>query len=1086
MSGIKERLTRIGCAVRSVPVIGWALEHFGEFLLVTLLFLLLLIVLAGLYAVPSELKPMVAMAGLVYLIMVVFVILLLALYNRLQFRMGFRNLIRHRSDSIIAVLGFMIGTSIICSSMAIGDTMDNMMEELIYESFHLYDEQIQVIGPDGRAVYFNGSEANEIASIAWSLNDGKKLIDGVSWEVLESGSIINIDSSLFEPSVSLKAHSPNSTGAFGGFRSGGSSVDLELGPGEAAVTESLAEKIAVQKGHTIMLNTWGGTGTFIVKHILDVEGRSATFSRDSVYLSFEGIWGLFNLTTEGPSPKEDRGDWSLGFYNVFYISNEGGKVEGAALCKEVIEKLEEKLSESPHPLGEGVKWEVNRDKDSSVKEAKSQMEQFSKLFLILGTFTIIAGVTLIINIFVMLSEERMEEMGISRAIGMRRKHLRRIYLFEGTAYSILSSSVGVLFGIFSGYLIILFIQRIFENMGITGFSMLEFYTVTPTSIILSFVAGFAITISTTLFITQRVARLNIVSAIRNTPVPKGSPGQVRFFQGLLGVIDPRTGEGDGSNLSKVIGFAFSNYTITGMALLVIGGLLAAIGIPSKTGWSSHLGISLLIIGASFLIRHFLSQRLTFNIAALLLLGFWTAPIPFFKGYSGDLEMFILSGMFMVSSGVLLLVWNTDIILWIAEKALSLIRVSPASVKMAISYPVKKRFRTGVTIFMFALIIFTITGMSMIIEIFNVNISSFERSIGGGYNLIGVSTVGGIQDLEGTVSVLDPINHTYIDWDNTHSLSYGYIRINYTVPMLGTKDEMMYPCAGVSERFIERNTYGFSDVAWELIDEGGKLERTDDLVWRSLDEGRFVILDGGLAPGNMFGFGSPLGAKLGDNLTLVNYNNTHINRTVLAFTEQFGISGVFMYEERALADFGIAEKRIHLIALSDDGRTSEVSEGLRRNLLPYGFYTVIISEIVKDILKSQNAFFDLFNAFLSLGLIIGIVGLGIVTLRSVYERRHEIGMMRAIGFKRRMVVGSFLGESGFIAGSGLIIGSGLGIILGWILWRDEGFGQDFDQFGIPYVKLLFILGLAFAVALISSIPPSLKASRIAPADALRYE
>jgi putative ABC transport system permease protein len=163
----------------------------------------------------------------------------------------------------------------------------------------------------------------------------------------------------------------------------------------------------------------------------------------------------------------------------------------------------------------------------------------------------------------------------------------------------------------------------------------------------------------------------------------------------------------------------------------------------------------------------------------------------------------------------------------------------------------------------------------------------------------------------------------------------------------------------------------------------------------------------------------------------------------------------------------------------------IANDLKRVLLRYGVYTVIISEIIEEILESQNAFFNLFNAFLSLGLIIGIIGLGIITLRAVYERRHEIGMMRAIGFRRMAVVAAFIGESAFIAGSGLIIGTILGIILGYILWRDS-FGETMENFGIPWLKLLGIVGLAFGIAILSSIPPAFKAARVTPAEALRYE
>ena len=52
--------------------------------------------------------------------------------------------------------------------------------------------------------------------------------------------------------------------------------------------------------------------------------------------------------------------------------------------------------------------------------------------------------------------------------------------------------------------------------------------------------------------------------------------------------------------------------------------------------------------------------------------------------------------------------------------------------------------------------------------------------------------------------------------------------------------------------------------------------------------------------------------------------------------------------------------------------------------------------------------------MGLGLVVGVAALGVITARSVVERRQQIGVLRAIGFQRRMVQLSFLLESSFIA------------------------------------------------------------------------
>lgn len=71
---------------------------------------------------------------------------------------------------------------------------------------------------------------------------------------------------------------------------------------------------------------------------------------------------------------------------------------------------------------------------------------------------------------------------------------------------------------------------------------------------------------------------------------------------------------------------------------------------------------------------------------------------------------------------------------------------------------------------------------------------------------------------------------------------------------------------------------------------------------------------------------------------------------------------------------------------------------------------------------------LIEGFLALGLVVGIAALGVVTARSVVERRPQIGVLRAIGFQRRTVQASLLLESSFIALTAIILGAALGLIV----------------------------------------------------------
>jgi putative ABC transport system permease protein len=147
-----------------------------------------------------------------------------------------------------------------------------------------------------------------------------------------------------------------------------------------------------------------------------------------------------------------------------------------------------------------------------------------------------------------------------------------------------------------------------------------------------------------------------------------------------------------------------------------------------------------------------------------------------------------------------------------------------------------------------------------------------------------------------------------------------------------------------------------------------------------------------------------------------------------------------------------------------------------------------AELMQDKLDSAKQSIDLFakllTGYLSLGLIVGVSGLGIVAARAVVERRQQIGMMRAIGYGRRLVQSVFLAESGFIAGLGLLIGAGCGIWTAAVLVAMI-FGAS-ASVEVPWPVVAALLAGSCLATLASTLLPSLTAASVKPAEALRYE
>ena len=140
----------------------------------------------------------------------------------------------------------------------------------------------------------------------------------------------------------------------------------------------------------------------------------------------------------------------------------------------------------------------------------------------------------------------------------------------------------------------------------------------------------------------------------------------------------------------------------------------------------------------------------------------------------------------------------------------------------------------------------------------------------------------------------------------------------------------------------------------------------------------------------------------------------------------------------------------------------------------------------DLLSIFGDILGLFTLFLSaiafISLVVGGIGIMNIMLVSVTERTREIGLRKAVGAKRRNVLGQFLIEAVTLA----LIGGILGIILGGGgALAATSFIDNFSAVvGIDAIVIAVLFSMA--VGLFFGIYPAYRASRLNPIDALRYE
>ncbi len=193
------------------------------------------------------------------------------------------------------------------------------------------------------------------------------------------------------------------------------------------------------------------------------------------------------------------------------VSNRGGVESGDALTAAVTARINQLLG----PLA-GHDASVQPVKHDVLATAQVTGNAIGSLFLFIGSFSIIVGIVLLMNIFVMLAEERKPEMGVLRAIGMRRGRLVSAFLIEGTVYAFAACALGAITGLGVGRLTEVIAARVFASMP-QGENLTLAFHVTSVSLINGVAIGFLIAFATVAGMSVRISRFNIIAAIRDLP-----------------------------------------------------------------------------------------------------------------------------------------------------------------------------------------------------------------------------------------------------------------------------------------------------------------------------------------------------------------------------------------------------------------------------------------------------------------------------------------------------------------------------------------------------------------------------------------
>jgi putative ABC transport system permease protein len=210
--------------------------------------------------------------------------------------------------------------------------------------------------------------------------------------------------------------------------------------------------------------------------------------------------------------------------------------------------------------------------------------------------------------------------------------------------------------------------------------------------------------------------------------------------------------------------------------------------------------------------------------------------------------------------------------------------------------------------------------------------------------------------------------------------------------------------------------------------------------------------------------------------------------VLSDNAPMAMAGITV-SQQVLAPFGDrALPTIHHLAVRDGADSADVAGAVEAALLSRGVEAETYAKILDDQVGANMLFIRLVQGFMGLGLVVGVAALGVISARAVVERRQQLGMLRAIGFQPETIRRTLLAETSIVAVTAIGAGTLLGLILSYNVIADAGhqLGNATVSFAVPWVSLAVIFASVIVAALLTTLLSAHRATRIYPAEALRYQ
>jgi len=972
-------------------------------------------------------------------------------------RLALRQIARRRSEAVLVVVGSVLGTAIIIGSLIVGDTLNFSVRQTAYKNLGPIDEIVS-----SPTVAQGDQAARRVARLRGDPDvDGLLTLRGDQAAVTRGSGA----GRTAEPRASVWEVDFAQAAAFSGGVQGGSGLSGPApGAGEAVINDDLATQLGARAGDSLTVYLYGRPTEVRVARVVATVGLAGagtgqTAARNAFFPPGTLVQAARQAKAAaaargGPAAADGAGGAAAGAAapteprTFTFVSNTGGVEAGEPRSNAVAAKLKAALG----PLtGQGTS--VETPKQSVLNAAEQAGNGLGSLFLFIGSFSVIAGVLLLINIFVMLAEERKSELGMLRAVGMKRGRLVRSFIIEGTVYALVAALLGILIGLGVGRAVVVVAARIFSSFSDEDTFNLAF-RFTPISLVNGFAMGFLIAFVTVTLTSIRISRVNIIAAIRDLPNEGGRRLKRRWVA-----------------LSTVAAAGF--------------GALSAVAIARSQGVGVYLYPTLTVLALCPLLVRLAPKRWVYSGASLAVLA-WGLSANTLRPKvfdDGSTATFIVLGSLLTFSAVLLVSQNQQLLMRPLRPLIARPTQGGLATRLAVAYPIARRFRTGAILIMYGLVVFTLVLITVIGNLISAGTDAEVRNASGGF---GVRA-----DFNPSAPVGDPAR-TF-----TSGRFAGKVAAVAPLTVSGAKvtnlikgrtDPIDVIVVGADPQLSQAGLFPLSRRLGRLGD--------DAAVWRAAqsDPG-YVILDNFL--GQEGGGPGAVTYQPGDTLTVTDPATGKAEPKTIAGVLKSGqgfygvgntgfVSPIIMSQQAARAQFGTGAKLASAMVKPAAGVTDQaLAAELQGQYLPEGLVATQIRDQVERGFAANRGFFQLMQGFLALGLLVGIAGLGVVMVRAVRERRRNIGVLRALGFQSGTIQRAFLTESTFVALEGIVLGAALSIVTSYLLFKnDDELNASGVGFPIPWASIAVLVVAAAMASVLATVWPARQASKIRPAVALR--